>query len=108
MYNNGARGFSIHDAFEEETDEAIRVYGSTVISTQGRSTEDVSIRIQDPNFCAKQGAPKIPVIVYTSGVLSMMWGFHWPLPYSRRKRHLNKLAKRRVRDGWIAPTSSLH
>jgi len=53
MYNNGARGFSIHDAFEEETDEAIRVYGSTVISTpmrgkQGRSTEDVSIRIQDP------------------------------------------------------------
>lgn len=24
--------FSIHDAFEEENDEAIRVYGSTVIS----------------------------------------------------------------------------
>lgn len=59
MYNNGARGFSIHDAFEEEEEEAIRVYGSTVISTpmrggvsgsskQGRSTEDVSIRIQDP------------------------------------------------------------
>ncbi|KAL7732832.1 hypothetical protein ACLKA6_005964 [Drosophila palustris] len=59
MYNNGTRGFSIHDAFEEEEEEAIRVYGSTVISTpmrggvsgsakQGRSTEDVSIRIQDP------------------------------------------------------------
>ncbi|KAL9906507.1 transmembrane protein 134 [Glossina fuscipes] len=44
--------FSIHDAFEEETDEAIRVYGSTVISTpmrsKQRSTDDVSIRIQDP------------------------------------------------------------
>lgn len=24
--------FSIHDAFEEENDEAIRVYGSTVVS----------------------------------------------------------------------------
>ena len=44
--------FSIHDAFEEETDEAIRVYGSTVISTpmrsKQRSTDDVTIRIQDP------------------------------------------------------------
>lgn len=43
--------FSIHDAFEEETDEAIRVYGSTVISTpvkaKNRSTDDVTIRIQD-------------------------------------------------------------
>lgn len=42
--------FSIHDAFEEETDEAIRVYGSTVISTpvkaKTRSTEDVTIRVQ--------------------------------------------------------------
>lgn len=46
--------FSIHDAFEEETDEAIRVYGSTVISTpiraKQRSTDDVSIRIQDPKW----------------------------------------------------------
>lgn len=44
--------FSIHDAFEEETDEAIRVYGSTVISTpvraKTRSTEDVTIRVHDP------------------------------------------------------------
>ncbi|XP_059613476.1 transmembrane protein 134 [Phlebotomus argentipes] len=43
--------FSIHDAFEEETDEAIRVYGSTVISTpmraKTRSTDDVSIRVHD-------------------------------------------------------------
>lgn len=56
--NNAARQsgkekrFSIHDAFEEETDEAIRVYGSTVISTpmraKTRSTDDVTIRIQDP------------------------------------------------------------
>lgn len=44
--------FSIHDAFEEETDEAIRVYGSTVISTpmraKTRSPDDITIRIQDP------------------------------------------------------------
>lgn len=44
--------FSIHDAFEEETDEAIRVYGSTVISTplraKTRSTDDVTIRVHDP------------------------------------------------------------
>ena len=43
--------FSIHDAFEEETDEAIKVYGSTVISTplrgKTRSTDDVTIRVQD-------------------------------------------------------------
>ena len=50
---NKEKRFSIHDAFEEETDEAIRVYGSTVISTpirsaKQRSTDDVSIRIQDP------------------------------------------------------------
>ncbi|XP_014092533.1 transmembrane protein 134 [Bactrocera oleae] len=49
--------FSIHDAFEEETDEAIRVYGSTVISTpiraKQRSTDDVSIRIQDPKNYTK-------------------------------------------------------
>ncbi|CAD7083408.1 unnamed protein product [Hermetia illucens] len=47
--------FSIHDAFEEETDEAIRVYGSTVISTpvraKTRSIDDVTIRVHDPrNF----------------------------------------------------------
>lgn len=44
--------FSIHDAFEEETDEAIRVYGSTVISTplraKTRSSDDVTIRVHDP------------------------------------------------------------
>ncbi|XP_055380686.1 transmembrane protein 134 [Condylostylus longicornis] len=43
--------FSIHDAFEEETDEAIRVYGSTVISTpirQSRCTDDITIRVNDP------------------------------------------------------------
>lgn len=28
--------FSIHDAFEEENDEAIRVYGSTVVSNVPR------------------------------------------------------------------------
>lgn len=28
--------FSIHDAFEEENDEAIRVYGSTVVSNVTR------------------------------------------------------------------------
>lgn len=43
--------FSIHDAFEEETDEAIRVYGSTVISTpvraKNRSTDEVTINVQD-------------------------------------------------------------
>lgn len=46
--------FSIHDAFEEETDEAIRVYGSTVISTPvrskhqpARSPDDVSIHVPD-------------------------------------------------------------
>ncbi|XP_058056882.1 transmembrane protein 134 isoform X2 [Anopheles bellator] len=43
--------FSIHDAFEEETDEVIKVYGSTVISTpmraKARSPDDVSIRIHD-------------------------------------------------------------
>lgn len=48
---NKEKRFSIHDAFEEETDEAIRVYGSTVISTpvkaKARSTEDVTIRVQD-------------------------------------------------------------
>lgn len=41
--------FSIHDAFEEETDEVIKVYGSTVISTpmraKARSPDDVSIRV---------------------------------------------------------------
>ncbi|XP_055840427.1 uncharacterized protein LOC129908132 [Episyrphus balteatus] len=49
---NKEKRFSIHDAFEEETDEAIRVYGSTVISTpmraKTRSIDDVTIRIQDP------------------------------------------------------------
>lgn len=30
--------FSIHDAFEEENDEAIRVYGSTVVSNVSRPT----------------------------------------------------------------------
>ncbi|XP_052893152.1 transmembrane protein 134 isoform X2 [Anopheles moucheti] len=46
-----AKRFSIHDAFEEETDEVIKVYGSTVISTpmraKARSPDDVSIRIHD-------------------------------------------------------------
>lgn len=51
--NNKEKRFSIHDAFEEETDEAIRVYGSTVISTpmhaKTRSTDDVAIRVHhDP------------------------------------------------------------
>ena len=50
--NNKDKRFSIHDAFEEETDEAIRVYGSTVISTpiraKTRSTDDVTIRVHDP------------------------------------------------------------
>lgn len=32
MNNMKQPRFSIHDAFEEENDEAIRVYGSTVIS----------------------------------------------------------------------------
>lgn len=34
--------FSIHDAFEEENDEAIRVYGSTVVSNVGRSANSSS------------------------------------------------------------------
>ncbi|XP_055532894.1 transmembrane protein 134 isoform X2 [Wyeomyia smithii] len=45
-----SKRFSIHDAFEEETDEVIKVYGSTVISTpmraKVRSPEDITIRIQ--------------------------------------------------------------
>lgn len=55
--------FSIHDAFEEEeNDEPIRVYGSTVVSNPVRShsrtpmtaagvtttTDDIAIRIRDP------------------------------------------------------------
>ncbi|XP_062544157.1 transmembrane protein 134 isoform X2 [Armigeres subalbatus] len=44
-----SKRFSIHDAFEEETDEVIKVYGSTVISTpmraKARSPDDVSIRV---------------------------------------------------------------
>lgn len=50
---NKEKRFSIHDAFEEETDEAIRIYGSTVISTPMRSKQrphDISIRIQDPKY----------------------------------------------------------
>lgn len=38
--------FSIHDAFEEENDEAIRVYGSTVISNPNRPA---SIRSSNSN-----------------------------------------------------------
>lgn len=34
--------FSIHDAFEEENDEAIRVYGSTVVSNVTRSANSAS------------------------------------------------------------------
>lgn len=34
--------FSIHDAFEEENDEAIRVYGSTVVSNISRPTNSGS------------------------------------------------------------------
>lgn len=48
---NKEKRFSIHDAFEEETDEAIRVYGSTVISTpmrsKIRSTDDVTLKVHD-------------------------------------------------------------
>lgn len=44
-----SKRFSIHDAFEEETDEVIKVYGSTVISTpiraKARSPEDITVRI---------------------------------------------------------------
>lgn len=45
-----SKRFSIHDAFEEETDEVIKVYGSTVISStpmraKARSPDDVSIRV---------------------------------------------------------------
>ncbi|XP_058460991.1 transmembrane protein 134 isoform X2 [Malaya genurostris] len=44
-----SKRFSIHDAFEEETDEVIKVYGTTVISTpiraKTRSPDDVSIRV---------------------------------------------------------------
>lgn len=50
---NKEKRFSIHDAFEEETDEAIRIYGSTVISTPMRSKQrphEISIRIQDPKY----------------------------------------------------------
>lgn len=50
--NNKQTKFSIHDAFEEENDEAIRVYGSTVVSNpvraNTRTTDDVAIRIRDP------------------------------------------------------------
>lgn len=50
--NKEQKKFSIVDAFEEETDEAIRVYGSTVISTpmhsKTRSTDDITIRVNDP------------------------------------------------------------
>lgn len=52
--NNKQTRFSIHDAFEEENDEAIRVYGSTVVSNPirppARTPEDVTIRIRDPKY----------------------------------------------------------
>lgn len=35
--------FSIHDAFEEENDEAIRVYGSTVVSNVPRPSSSGTI-----------------------------------------------------------------
>lgn len=35
--------FSIHDAFEEENDEAIRVYGSTVVSNVPRPSSSGAI-----------------------------------------------------------------
>lgn len=41
--------FSIHDAFEEENDEAIKVYGSTVISNAARSSSSVNINIRSSN-----------------------------------------------------------
>lgn len=49
---NCSKRFSIHDAFEEETDEAIKVYGSTVVSTPMRAktrADDVTISIHDPS-----------------------------------------------------------
>ena len=48
--NNKQTRFSIFDAFEEENDEAIRVYGSTVISGPIRKTDDVAIRIQNTKY----------------------------------------------------------
>lgn len=50
--NTNCKRFSIHDAFEEETDEAIKVYGSTVVSTPMRAktrADDVTISIHDPS-----------------------------------------------------------
>lgn len=47
--------FSIHDAFEEETDDTIRVYGSTVVShptpkrnSKSTSSNDVTINFHEP------------------------------------------------------------
>lgn len=52
--SNKQTKFSIHDAFEEENDEAIRVYGSTVVSNpvrpKTRTTDEVAIRIRDPKY----------------------------------------------------------
>lgn len=52
--SNKQTKFSIHDAFEEENDEAIRVYGTTVVSNpvrpKTRTTDDVAIRIRDPKY----------------------------------------------------------
>lgn len=47
--NNKQPRFSIHDAFEEENDEAIKVYGPTVIPNTGRSSSSVSINVGNTN-----------------------------------------------------------
>lgn len=50
MSRDREKSFSIQDAFEEETDEAIKVYGTTItpIRSKARSPDDVTIRVDDP------------------------------------------------------------
>lgn len=48
-YNMKQPRFSIHDAFEEENDEAIRVLGSTVVSTVGRPSTANNSNTNMPN-----------------------------------------------------------
>lgn len=47
-YNAKQPRFSIHDAFEEENDEAIRVLGSTVVSNVGRPSTAANSNTNSP------------------------------------------------------------
>lgn len=75
VFGNHDKRFTIDDAFEEENDEAIRVYGSTTerspLKPKNRnviSEDSIIVRIEDPNKSARTVTSTAPRFKATDDV----------------------------------------